>query len=915
MNRLFCISIILILTTALSVSASDSGLDAYKLRHEAERVGLVPEAEHTTRLGYGEGGNSLDFADTRLNSDSGDETFIQQSPDIVALPNGTYVVFWEDDRNGDYDIFAQLYGADNVPIAEDVRLVFDQKDIDQRQPTASANAAGNIVLAWVESDGNVYCQVFNSDLEEVTGQIKVNDNLGENDCNLPDADFLHGGSFGIVWEDVRSTQNVFCQLFTPTYDNLGGNFQVNSTIAGAQFWAPQVVAGADSGFAVTWDQITGVGSNISARTFTTGGVPKSGVVSLVDPAAASADQFQTALAHLPDVGYVASFIDTRDGSQRVFAQGIGFSGAKRGANFLISDNSDYTAWDVASTTSSIGEVVITWASYSSRAEILGALLDDQGARNGPNVTISDPAIFFDRFDPHPTYRPNDSMLVVFTDLRSKERDIYIQQLSEHGNRVGGNLLVSSDGTGAQQRDTEIAAYGTGRFAAVWTDERNDAGDIYLQVGQSNGALIGSDMRVNTDLEPALQQSPDVGSSDNGYVTVVWENYADIGNPGVSAIMGRRFNSDGLPFAEPILLSDASASGERSNPSVAQASTGRATAVWVDRRNGADDIYGQGMNATGNLDGVNFKINSDPSFTSNSSPRAGMTDANDLVIAWLSSIGDEDVVVFQLFDDLRDPIGNNAILDIDTSSNSSREFDLAIDPNSGAFVIAWINESESDESSILARRYSLDGSAVSGIVTVVDPVSGAAADISVDIDTDGNFAVAWTDFNDGIRSAYYTLVHNDNVVESVKPFSSQSGAATEKSPSVSLNSLQIFKAWSSNLVAGAGFDAYANSTAYTITGADGIDDDPIIPRTFTLHQNYPNPFNPSTTISFYLARSSEVKLEVINSLGQRVAVVEWNKLSAGKHEYSFDGNGLSSGVYFYRLTAGDYCSTRKMMLLK
>ena len=91
--------------------------------------------------------------------------------------------------------------------------------------------------------------------------------------------------------------------------------------------------------------------------------------------------------------------------------------------------------------------------------------------------------------------------------------------------------------------------------------------------------------------------------------------------------------------------------------------------------------------------------------------------------------------------------------------------------------------------------------------------------------------------------------------------------------------------------------------------------PEIPVAFELYQNYPNPFNPSTKIGFALPRESKVKLEVFNVLGERVAVLKDEIMPAGVHVVEFNATGLSSGVYFYRLTAGDFVDTKKMVLMK
>jgi len=88
-----------------------------------------------------------------------------------------------------------------------------------------------------------------------------------------------------------------------------------------------------------------------------------------------------------------------------------------------------------------------------------------------------------------------------------------------------------------------------------------------------------------------------------------------------------------------------------------------------------------------------------------------------------------------------------------------------------------------------------------------------------------------------------------------------------------------------------------------------------PGRFELYQNYPNPFNPTTVISFELAVSSYTTLKVYNVLGNEVATLVNGKMPAGRYTVEFDGEALQSGVYFYRLQAGNFSETKKLLLLK
>lgn len=85
--------------------------------------------------------------------------------------------------------------------------------------------------------------------------------------------------------------------------------------------------------------------------------------------------------------------------------------------------------------------------------------------------------------------------------------------------------------------------------------------------------------------------------------------------------------------------------------------------------------------------------------------------------------------------------------------------------------------------------------------------------------------------------------------------------------------------------------------------------------FRLDQNYPNPFNPTTTINYSIPKQNFVTIKVYDVLGREVETLLNKYENAGTHEIEFDGNGLSSGLYFYKITCGNYSETKKMILLR
>ena len=116
-------------------------------------------------------------------------------------------------------------------------------------------------------------------------------------------------------------------------------------------------------------------------------------------------------------------------------------------------------------------------------------------------------------------------------------------------------------------------------------------------------------------------------------------------------------------------------------------------------------------------------------------------------------------------------------------------------------------------------------------------------------------------------------------------------------------------------------AYGTNTGYDITTLEIIQttgmvsNENVIPEKYSLGQNYPNPFNPRTVVSFSLPVDSKVSIKVYDVMGREVQTLVNERMQAGRYEVSFDGSGMTSGVYFFRMKAGNFKETRRMILIK
>ncbi|MEQ9308547.1 MAG: lamin tail domain-containing protein [Balneolaceae bacterium] len=116
---------------------------------------------------------------------------------------------------------------------------------------------------------------------------------------------------------------------------------------------------------------------------------------------------------------------------------------------------------------------------------------------------------------------------------------------------------------------------------------------------------------------------------------------------------------------------------------------------------------------------------------------------------------------------------------------------------------------------------------------------------------------------------------------------------------------------SSWAASAGFGTPGSTNSVSVSN----EEDYLSPVKFSLSQNYPNPFNPSTNISYSISKPGNVKLEVFDLLGQKVAVLVNEVQATGNYDLSFDASNLTSGIYIYRISQVGQTLTRRMTLIK
>lgn len=175
---------------------------------------------------------------------------------------------------------------------------------------------------------------------------------------------------------------------------------------------------------------------------------------------------------------------------------------------------------------------------------------------------------------------------------------------------------------------------------------------------------------------------------------------------------------------------------------------------------------------------------------------------------------------------------------------------------------------------------------------------------------GYFALAYLSQNQ-----VYIRTYDTSGTARIDPMPVSSDPVSLKTaPIMSQNGNNLLVAWSETRTPGNGYDVYGRIFAVDkLTPVKSID--ARVPSHFTLYQNYPNPFNPSTTISYDIPIKAHVTITIYNVLGEKIATLVDGVKNPGSYSTVFNADRFASGVYFCRMTAGQYTFTRKLMMLK
>lgn len=527
--------------------------------------------------------------------------------------------------------------------------------------------------------------------------------------------------------------------------------------------------------------------------------------------------------------------------------------------------------------------------------------------------------------------PDGSTFYAWFDNRGGSYAVYIQKLDINGNRLfpAGGVLVSNNTQNSSLVDYDLAADASGNAIVVFTDLRNGGqiNPFAYMISPAGAMLWGANGVTLSDSVNSFQPNPKVAVTSDGNYIFLWR-----AGSGPNKLCMQKLNSAGVKQwgASPVYFT----SGTTENfdwPSIIPSDNGSTIIMWsgytgtfISPSN--YKIYTQKISSAGAhvwtggaQDTVVYSLGRVSGFYQ---PRLFSDGQNGALYCWRDDRNSQNLQTGYVH---RKNSTGTFLFPANGSAVSTlagyNHFDpfAAYMPVTGETVAFWYeSNSNQNQFGVFGQKFSSNGTQLWG-----------------------SSGIAFSPLGGNQPSAYNVQVYDTNAFCYYQESAGSGNNLTKAfrvgksggfvwagniltpgsllSPKLRLNAVMTnagmsILSWTDQR---SGYGIYAQNIrldgGFGLTGIQQIGNE--IPGEFSLNQNYPNPFNPGSVISFQLPVNGFTMLKVYDNLGREVRTLVNAEMKAGKYEVSFDGSGLSSGVYFYKLVTGGFNETKKMVLVK
>jgi len=429
-------------------------------------------------------------ANFKVNDNTG--TSGQYSASVSMDAYGDFIICWQDSRNSDLDIYAQRYNSSGDTLGTNFKVNNDVGMSCQDALSIAMDADGNFVICWQdERNGNsdIYAQRYSSSGDTLGGNFRVNDDAGSSWQWYPSVAMGRNSGFVICWGDERNgwdNPDIYAQRFNSLGDSLDRNFRVNDNGAGDWQWSPSVAMDAGGDFVICWVDSRNGDRDIYAQRYSSSG-DRLGTDFRVNDDAGTSNQWYPSVAMDVDGGFAICWGDERNGwdNPDIYAQRYNSSGETLETNFKVNNDVGTNGQGYPSMAMDTdGNFVICWQDErNGNSDIYAQRYSSSGDTLGGNFRVNDDAGSSWQWYPSVAMGRNSGFVICWQDARNGDWNIYAQRYHADGTRWGGNYLVNQrpDVPNPDQLHPSIAL-NNDRIVFTWEDIRRSKGwDIYAKV--------------------------------------------------------------------------------------------------------------------------------------------------------------------------------------------------------------------------------------------------------------------------------------------------------------------------------------------------------------------------------------------------------------------------------------------------
>lgn len=803
-------------------------------------------------------------------------------PSVDSDSSGNFTVVWIDSRTGTPYLYAQIFEQDGTPISNNI--IVNEKNpcsYDGVKPYIAVNNEGNFMITWRDYD-NIYICHFDSHGNKLK-DIIFNDTP---DHNFSDPKAIVDGHNNFV-VCFTAFKRVYIQKFDTNGNKVGGLIKLQDDNDPWDYYGPSNISSDNEGnFYFVWLNYGYPQSNeIFLQRFTNNGEKIGDLIFIENTWSYYNINPKVTVSH--DKSFIVSWCDSYN--QVIRTVGLSNEGLIQENAFIINELPfDDCDFDVKYNNNNY---IFVWDQYAQK-------LDNNFKKIESNYeTIED--------------KPNSIALSV-NNLGStiiysyNSQQIYGQIFNNNGSEQGAKFIVNDNIATSPEYSPTIAVSNSGNFAVSWIDTRNNFDELFYQSFNSEGEKLSENFSTKTKINKRMPLNI---ISDNENFLMLFESQDLL-----------KFSGYNITLQNTIIDSFVLNHRSSNNGSIAQNGNDHFIYCSISSINQVHklNIYkysykgiqvGEIIEIIRYADGVRL-----PSISSN--------DNGEFIITWVEYMwNDYEAIYAQRFDKDTNKVGIPfRVLKVNIGNYELRKTiasqQVTLD-NDGNFYFAWLLHyyNLSGTPNIFLTKYSFDNQlqntvnvCPSGIPVPKQKLAMSTMDL-----ISGKFILLWEDIRNHSSDIYAQLFSPDSLRIGNNFRLSNTSDGNQTNPSVVFENGKIYSTWIDSRSEERGIDIWANVLESDYVNS--INKKDVIPKEFLLNQNYPNPFNPNTIITYSIPTSETVILTVYDISGSKISTLVNEKQSAGSYKINFNALGLSSGVYYYQIKAGNFIKAKKMILLK